>query len=54
METISLLLDEHVPEYLADELVRLEPAISVTQVGLPDAPPKGTKDPELLLFALDH
>jgi hypothetical protein len=49
MDTVSFLLDEQVPEFLMDELFRLEPAIAVNQVGLAAAPPKGTKDPELLV-----
>ncbi len=51
MSSFALLLDENVPEHLADELIRLEPAIVVNQVGFEGSPPKGTKDPELLIFA---
>lgn len=51
MAGISFLLDECVPEFLADEMIRLEPAIEVIQVGQESAPPKGTKDPQLLLIA---
>jgi hypothetical protein len=50
MSAIAFLLDECVPEYLADEVIRLEPAIEVNQVGLGGAPEKGTKDPELLRY----
>jgi hypothetical protein len=51
MSSLPFLLDEDVPEFLADELIRLEPAIVVYQVGLEGGPPKGTKDPGLLVFA---
>ena len=50
MSSLPFLLDEDVPEYLADELIRLEPAITTLQVGMQGAPPKGTKDPQLLDF----
>lgn len=51
MAGIFFLLDECVPEHLADDMIRLEPAIEVIQVGQEFAPRKGTKDPQLLLFA---
>ncbi len=51
MSAPTFLLDEDVPEFLADELVRLEPAMSTLQVGMHGAPPKGTKDPQLLVYA---
>jgi hypothetical protein len=51
MATICFLLDEHVPEALADALVREKPAIEVYQVGQDPAPVKGTLDRELLRVA---
>ncbi len=51
MDAVSFLLDECVPEYLQDEIIRLEPAIEILQAGQDFAPRKGTPDPELLLFA---
>jgi hypothetical protein len=54
MSTLPFLFDEDVPEYLADELIRLEPSIEWFQVGLEGAPPKGTKDPPLLIFAEEN
>lgn len=51
MDAITFLLDECVPEFLADEIIRLEPAIQVFQVGKESAPRKGTPDPDLLSFA---
>jgi hypothetical protein len=49
MDRIRFVLDEHVPEYLADEIIRLEPAIDVLLLGDEGAPPKRLKDPELLI-----
>ena len=54
MSTLPFLLDEDVPEYLADEVIRLEPSITWFHVGLEGAPPKGTKDPQLLKFAEEN
>jgi Domain of unknown function (DUF5615) len=54
MSTLPFLLDEDVPEFLADELIRLEPSLTSFQVGLEGAPPKGTQDPPLLIFAEEN
>src|SRR5690349_4770008 len=54
MPGIVFLLDECVPEFLADEIIRLEPLVEVVQVGQDTAPPKTTSDPDLLLFAELH
>jgi Domain of unknown function (DUF5615) len=54
MTTLPFLLDEDVPEYRADEIIRLEPGITTFQVGLDGGPPKGTKDPPLLAFAQEN
>ena len=51
MSSLPFLLDEDVPEFLADELVRLEPAVTTLQVGMEGAPSKGMKDPQLLIYA---
>jgi hypothetical protein len=49
MNGITFLLDVHVPEYLADELVRLEPAIEVLHADSEEI--KDLKDPDLLVYA---
>lgn len=51
MSTVCYLCDEHVPEQLMDALIQREPAIEISIVGQELAPPKGTLDPEVLLFA---
>lgn len=54
MSSLPFLLDEDVPEFFADEIIRLEPSITTYQVGLEGGPPKGTKDPPLLAFAEEN
>lgn len=54
MNGIAFLLDENLPIDLADALPRVEPAIEFYAVGDALAPPKGTPDPQLLLFAEEH
>jgi hypothetical protein len=51
MSTLKFLCDENIPDALVSCLSRLEPGMVVSFIGQPGAPPKGTKDPELLLFA---
>ena len=51
MSTVKYLLDENVPEALADAIIRQEPAIELISVGQNPGPAKGTKDPELLMAA---
>ncbi|HTU91011.1 MAG TPA: DUF5615 family PIN-like protein [Gemmataceae bacterium] len=51
MSTICYLCDENVPEQLMDAMIQREPAIEISIVGQDMAPPKGTLDPEVLLFA---
>jgi hypothetical protein len=51
MSTVSYLFDENVPEQLMDALIQREPAIEISIVGQETARPKGTLDPEVLLFA---
>jgi hypothetical protein len=51
MSIIRFLCDEDVPEMLITGLLREEPAIDILAVGEVGAPPKGTPDPQLLLFA---
>jgi hypothetical protein len=53
MSTVRFLCDENVPDRLAESLLRQEPAIDILIVGQEGAPPKGTRDPDLLLAAED-
>ncbi len=54
MSTVRFLVDEDVPGSLFGALVRWEPGIEMLRVGQLSAPPRGTKDPGLLLFAEEH
>jgi hypothetical protein len=44
------LLDEHVPQAVQSQLLRLNAEIDVLAVGQPLAPPKGTSDPDILAW----
>jgi len=45
-----LLLDEHLPQAIQSQLLRLDPEIDVLAIGQPLAPPKGTPDPDILAW----
>ncbi|MCH8293673.1 DUF5615 family PIN-like protein [Candidatus Poribacteria bacterium] len=47
---IRFLLDEHVSSAIQRQLRRLDSQIDVLRVGEEDAPPKGTLDPEILVW----
>ena len=50
MSEIKYLFDENLdPRYKAT-LMRRQPAIDAIQIGEPGAPPRGTKDPEILSY----
>lgn len=52
MTRISFLLDEHMPGYVGDAMIELEPSVDVVQVGVdPATPPKGTLDTDVLKYA---
>ena len=44
------LLDEHVSHAIQSQLLRLDAEIDVLAVGQPLAPPKGTSDPDILVW----
>ncbi|MEW5957112.1 MAG: DUF5615 family PIN-like protein [Chloroflexota bacterium] len=44
------LLDEHLSRVIQRQLRRLEPQIEVLAIGDPGAPPKGTSDPDILIW----
>ncbi len=48
------LLDEHVNPAIQRQLRRLDPEIEVLLIGNPAAPPKGTLDPDLLIWLEDN
>ncbi|MDY7039358.1 MAG: DUF5615 family PIN-like protein [Chloroflexota bacterium] len=44
------LLDEHILQATQSQLLRLDAEIDVLAVGQPLAPPKGTSDPDILVW----
>jgi hypothetical protein len=54
MSTVRFFCDEPVAVFPADAVLRKEPAIEVWCVGQGTMPPKGTPDPDLLIFAEDR
>jgi predicted nuclease of predicted toxin-antitoxin system len=48
--TIKYLLDENMPSVYREQLLRYQPDLTVWMVGDPNLPPRGTKDPEILLW----
>jgi hypothetical protein len=51
MTVMRFLVDEDTAPYLAHPLRKKSPLLDVICVGEAGAPPKGTPDPDLLLFA---
>jgi hypothetical protein len=47
---LCYLLDEHMPPAYQAQMLRHEPALVVWKVGASGAPPRGTLDPEILLW----
>lgn len=47
---IRFLLDEHLPHALVDSVKQYNKEIDILRIGLGDAPPLGTPDPEILLY----
>ncbi len=50
MSVIRYLLDENVNPILRSALLRDEPTLTVWQIGILDAQPLGTLDPEILVW----
>ena len=48
--TIQYLLDEHIASLYRIQLMRQAPDLVVRMIGDPDVPPKGTLDPEILIW----
>jgi len=51
---LHYLLDENVDPIYAGELLDREPALVVWRIGAPGAPPKGTSDPDILIWCEAH
>lgn len=54
MSVTGFLLDEHVSLRLVTQLRQLAPEVRVYAIGIDDAPPKGTADPDLLRWIEVH
>lgn len=48
--SINYLLDENLPPLYKEQLLRYQPDLIVWMVGEPGVPPRGTLDPEILLW----
>ncbi|MBD2205520.1 DUF5615 family PIN-like protein [Calothrix sp. FACHB-1219] len=48
--TIKYLIDENLPPLYQQQLLRYQPELTVFMVGEPGTPPKGTLDPEILIW----
>ena len=51
---ISYLLDEHISLSYRTQLVRRKPDLRVWAIGDPNAPPKGTPDPDILVWCEEN
>ncbi|WP_256973141.1 DUF5615 family PIN-like protein [Nostoc sp. T09] len=47
---IKYLIDENLPPLYQQQLLRYQPGLTVLMVGEPATPPKGTLDPEILIW----
>jgi hypothetical protein len=47
---IQYLIDENLPSLYEDQLKRYFPELRVLMIGNPNTPPRGTLDPEILLW----
>jgi hypothetical protein len=54
MSPLRYLLDENVDPVYASELIRRDPALIVWRIGAPGAPPRGTSDPDILMWCEVH
>jgi len=52
--SLRYLLDENVNPVYKTQLLRLQPDLTVWAVGDPKTPPKGTLDPEILIWCEAH
>ena len=52
--TLQYLLDEHIASLYRTQLMRQAQDLVVRMIGDPDAPPKGTLDPEILTWCETH
>jgi len=51
---LCYLLDEHMPPAYQMQILRLEPSLIVWKIGMPGVPPRGTPDPDILIWCEEH
>jgi hypothetical protein len=51
---IKYLLDEHIPLSYRTQILRHYPQLQVWVIGDPNAPPKGTSDPDILCWCEEN
>jgi len=51
---VSFLLDEHVPPLIQAQLVQMAPELQVYVIGEAITPPRGTPDPDVLIWIEVH
>jgi hypothetical protein len=54
MSRIRYLLDEHVNPLYRTELLKREPTLTIWRIGILGAPPKGTRDPDILRWCEEN
>jgi hypothetical protein len=52
--TIRYLLDEHIDPVYRTQLLRADPDLEVWIIGDPGAPPRGTLDPDILVWCEEN
>lgn len=52
--SLQYLIDENVDSLYPSQLRLNQPNLNIRMIGEPDTPPKGTKDPEILLWCEEY
>jgi hypothetical protein len=52
--SIQYLIDENLPPFYREQLLRYQPDLTVWSVGDPGVPERGTLDPEILIWCETH
>jgi len=52
--TVRYLLDEHISPSYRTQILRYSPELTVWIIGDPNAPQKGTLDPDILCWCEEH
>jgi hypothetical protein len=51
---VRYLIDENLPPIYKTQLLRRQPDLTVWMIGEPGTPPKGTLDPDILIWCEQH